>query len=224
MLNYKKLITYLKNYFINYLDSYIKKSFKKDYLKDPAMMSYSPTMQKIDLTADHQRITFNEIFLNIWCGGNLELKNKIYQNWGVKLYLLNSSKIISKSLLWLETLIIFRNFFTHGPQTPELLKLLILTLINTTLSHQRRKHFHPQISYGPENIISIHDYGKNSFLEKYATEIYVKGFPLQYFEEKIISSKLEPMESEIAHLLYQEGFQGSYEDLVKSSILLAQTR
>jgi hypothetical protein len=106
----KKINTQIKNYFINYLDSYIKKSFKKDYLKDPAMMSYSPTIQKVDLTADHQRTNFNEIFLNVWCGGNIYLKNKIYANWGVKLYLLNSVKLITKTLLWLETIFIFRNF------------------------------------------------------------------------------------------------------------------
>jgi len=220
----KKINTQIKNYFINYLDSYIKKSFKKDYLKDPAMMSYSPTIQKVDQTADHQRNNFNEIFLNVWCGGNIYLKNKIYANWGVRLYLLNSGKLITKTLLWVETLFIFRNFFTHTPQTPELVKIFILVLITLNLSHQRRKHFHPQIGYGPENIISIHAYGKNSFLEMYASEIYVKGFPAQYFEEKIISSKLEPMESDIARLLYQEGFQGSYEELINSSVILARTR
>lgn len=220
----KKIITKLKNYFINYLDLNIKKSFKDDYLKDPAMMSYSPTIQKVENTAEHQRTTFNDIFLNVWCGGNVNLKNKIYTDWGIKLYFLNSGKLVTKTLIWLESLIIFRNFFTNDPQKLELLKIFILALISLNLSHQRKKHFHPQIGYGPENIISIHDYGKNSFLEKYASEIYVKGFPLQYFEEKIISSKLGPMESDIARLLYQEGFQGSYEELINSSVILARTR
>ena len=217
-----KLQDKLKKYFCEYLNNYIKTSFKKDYLRDPAMMSYSPSMQKIDLTSDHQRITFNDIFLNVWCGGNTELKNKIYTNWGVKLYLINSGKLIIKALLWVESLLIFRTFFTNTPILTEAIRISVLLLSTIILSSQRKKHFHPQIGYGPENIISIHAYGKNSFLEKYASKIYVKGFPKHYFDKKLESEDLKPMESDIAQLLYQEGFQGNYEELLSSAIKLAR--
>lgn len=199
----------------------IKKSIVDSYLADPAKMSYSPTMVKIEKFADKVIEDIREILINKWSGGNQLLLKKYYFTWSINIFVVKQIKRVVGILL----IPIFLNIFINKFLNLNLLtRIILFFLVYIVYEFLTRRYIYYTSFKEVDGLdeIKYKKITKEKFVEMNIKKVYVGALNKSYLDQEINNRLESIIEKDIAYKLYNENYLGDIDNLIGISKKLSK--
>lgn len=219
--------------------------------QDRALMSYSPSIKKVEGIALQGTKRLLYLFQETWCGGNEVLAKKIYRNLLIKkrvsdvlkylsiaypvLLIIKKSfetineitilKSISKLSLAIEgtPLQAYKNFLLISKEINYNFKFLILSFLSYQIFKMfGRRYLNYELSEYEERLIKFGNYHRDNFIRRNKKSINAPAYTLTEIEDVIKSYKFDELEKDIFMTLYQEPLRCTVEELYTITKKLAR--